>query len=97
MDRVRRHLLTGLRTSLNASRWLPERQLGLNQVNRYPGFKSRLFIIDLMVEAAGSGRVQRGLTLAAACHGRVRQLVRVRVFLSYGGRFPMRFAATGSP
>jgi hypothetical protein len=30
--------LTGLRTSLNDGRWLPDRRLGLNQVNRYLGF-----------------------------------------------------------
>jgi hypothetical protein len=41
-----------------------------------------------------SGR--RGLVLAAACHGRARQLTEVRVFSSYGGRFSMRVAPTGS-
>jgi hypothetical protein len=38
VDRVRRRQLMGLRTSLNAVCWLPDRRLGLNQVNRYPGF-----------------------------------------------------------
>jgi hypothetical protein len=57
---------------------------------------SRPFITDPTVEAAGSGRGRRGITLAAARHGRARRLTGVRVFLSYGGRFPMRFAPTGS-
>jgi hypothetical protein len=35
---VHRRWLTGLRTSLNASRWLPDQRLGLNQANRYLGF-----------------------------------------------------------
>jgi hypothetical protein len=49
-----------------------------------------------MVEAAGSSWGQRGLALAAACHGRARWLTGVRVFSSYCGRFSMRFAPTGS-
>jgi hypothetical protein len=32
----------------------------------------------------------------AARHGRERRLARVWVFTSYGGRFPLRFAPTGS-
>jgi hypothetical protein len=51
---------------------------------------------DLTAEAAGSGRGQRRLTLAAARHGRVRRLTGVRVFSSYGDRFSIRFAPTGS-
>jgi hypothetical protein len=42
-----------------------------------------------MAETAGSGRERHRLTLAAALAG-------VRVFLSYGGQFFMRFAPTGS-
>jgi hypothetical protein len=57
---------------------------------------SRWFITDPTVEAAGSGRGQRGLALMAVRHGRARQLIGVQVFLSRGGRFPMRFAPTGS-
>jgi hypothetical protein len=38
MDRVHRRRLTGLRTSLNAGRWLPDQRLGLNQENWYLGF-----------------------------------------------------------
>jgi hypothetical protein len=34
--------------------------------------------------------------LVAARHGRERRLARVQVFSSFGGRFPMRFAPTGS-
>jgi hypothetical protein len=49
-----------------------------------------------MVEAVGASRGRRGLTLAAASHGRARWLTGVQVFLSYGGRFSMRFAPTGS-
>jgi hypothetical protein len=41
-----------------------------------------------------SGRC--GLVLAMTCHGRARWLVGVPVFSSYGGRFLMRFAHTGS-
>jgi hypothetical protein len=49
-----------------------------------------------MGEAAGSSRGRRRLMLAAARHGRVWRLVRVRVFSSYGGWFSMSFAPTGS-
>jgi hypothetical protein len=49
-----------------------------------------------MVEAAGSGWGRRGLVLTAMRHGRARQLTRVQVFSSYSGRFPTRFAPTGS-
>jgi hypothetical protein len=49
-----------------------------------------------MVGAARSGRGRHGLALAATRHGRAQRLTRVRVFSSYGGRFPMRFAPTGS-
>jgi hypothetical protein len=45
---------------------------------------------------AGSDRGRRGLALAAVHHGRAWQLAGVRVFSSYGGWFPMRFAPTGS-
>jgi hypothetical protein len=45
---------------------------------------------------AGSGRGRRRIALAAARHGRARWLNGVRVFSSYGGRFLMRFALTGS-
>jgi hypothetical protein len=38
----------------------------------------------------------RRLALTAACCGRARRLAGVRVFSSYGGRFSMRFAPTGS-
>jgi hypothetical protein len=38
VDRVHQRRLTGLRTSLNIGRWLPDQQLGLNQANRYLGF-----------------------------------------------------------
>jgi hypothetical protein len=38
VDWVHRRWLTGLWTSLNASRWLPDRRLRLNQLNRYLGF-----------------------------------------------------------
>jgi hypothetical protein len=51
---------------------------------------------NLTVEAAGSGRGWRRLALAAARHGRARWLTRVRVFSSFGGRFLIRFAPTGS-
>jgi hypothetical protein len=51
---------------------------------------------DSMVEAAGSGRGWRRLALTVARHGRVRRLTGVRVFSSYGGRFLIRFAPTGS-
>jgi hypothetical protein len=49
-----------------------------------------------MVGAAGSGRGQRGLALTVAHHGRAWRLFRVQVFSSHGGRFPMKFAPTGS-
>jgi hypothetical protein len=38
VDRVHWRRLTGLWTSLNAGRWLPDQRLKLNQVNRYLGF-----------------------------------------------------------
>jgi hypothetical protein len=38
VDRVHWLRLTGLQTSLNASRWLLDQQLGLNQANWYLGF-----------------------------------------------------------
>jgi hypothetical protein len=47
-------------------------------------------------EAAGSGRGWRWLTLAAARRGQAWRLAGVRVFLSFGGRFSIRFAPTGS-
>jgi hypothetical protein len=52
--------------------------------------------IDPTAEAAGSYRGRRWLTLAAARRGRARLLAGVRVFSSYGGRFSIRFAPTGS-
>jgi hypothetical protein len=39
---------------------------------------------------------RRCLTLMAMHHGRAWRLARVLVFSSYGGRFSMRFAPTGS-
>jgi hypothetical protein len=45
---------------------------------------------------AGSGRGRRRLALTAAHHGRAWRLTGVQVFSSYGGRFLMRFAPTGS-
>jgi hypothetical protein len=57
---------------------------------------SRLFINDLTADAAGSGRVRCPLPLAAAHRGRAWWLTGVGVFLSYGGRFLMRFAPMGS-
>jgi hypothetical protein len=48
--------------------------------------------VDTTAEAAGSGRGRHRLTLAVARHGRVRQLIRVRVFSIYGDRHSMRFA-----
>jgi hypothetical protein len=44
----------------------------------------------------GSGRGRRGLTLTAARHSRPWRPTSVLVFLSHDGRFPMRFAPTGS-
>jgi hypothetical protein len=49
---------------------------------------------DLMAEAAGSSRGRHRLTVSR--RGRARWLAGVRVFSSYGGRFLMRFALTGS-
>jgi hypothetical protein len=49
-----------------------------------------------MAEMAGSGRGRRGIALAAARRSRARWLTGVQVFSSYGGRFLMRFAPTGS-
>jgi hypothetical protein len=46
--------------------------------------------------AVGSDQERCGLVLTAACHGRASRLAGVRVFLSHGGRFPMRFIPTGS-
>jgi hypothetical protein len=51
---------------------------------------------DSTVEAASSGRGRRRLALMAAHRGRVRWLSGVWVFSSYGGRFLIRFAPTGS-
>jgi hypothetical protein len=51
---------------------------------------------DLTAEAAGSSRGWRRLTLATARRDRARWLTGVRVFSSYGGRFLIRFAPTGS-
>jgi hypothetical protein len=51
---------------------------------------------DPTAEVVGSGQGQRRLTLVVARHSRARWLAGVRVFLSYGGRFFMRFAPTGS-
>jgi hypothetical protein len=45
---------------------------------------------------ASSGRGRRRLALAVACHGWARWLTGVRVFLSYSGRFWIRFAPMGS-
>jgi hypothetical protein len=49
-----------------------------------------------MAEAAGLGQGRRRLRLTAARHGRARRLAGVQVFSSYGGRFSIRFAPTGS-
>jgi hypothetical protein len=35
VDRIHRHRITGLRTSLNADCWFPDQWLGLNQANQY--------------------------------------------------------------
>jgi hypothetical protein len=43
----------------------------------------------------GSGRWRRGLTHTAAHHRRAWQLIRVLVFSSYAGQFPIGFAPTG--
>jgi hypothetical protein len=51
---------------------------------------------DPTAEVVGSGQGQRRLTLVVARHSRARWLAGVRVFLSYGGRFFMRFAPMGS-
>jgi hypothetical protein len=53
-------------------------------------------MIDPTAEMAGSGWGWRWFTLAAARCGRARRLTGVQVFSSYGGRFSMRFAPTGS-
>jgi hypothetical protein len=57
---------------------------------------ARIESTDSTAEAAGSGRGWRGFTLVAVCHGRARQLTGVRVFMSYVGLFPMKFALKGS-
>jgi hypothetical protein len=44
----------------------------------------------------GSFRWRRGRTLTAVRHGRAWRLTGVSVFSSYGDRFLMRFAPTGS-
>jgi hypothetical protein len=51
---------------------------------------------DPSAEAAGSGRARHRLALVVVCRSRARRLTRVRVFLSYGGRFLKRFAPMGS-
>jgi hypothetical protein len=51
---------------------------------------------DPTAEVAGSGRGRRWLPLAAARHSQARRLAGVRVFSSFGGRFSIRFAPTGS-
>jgi hypothetical protein len=51
---------------------------------------------DPTAEAAGSGRGRRQLMLAAVRCGRAWRLAGVRVFLSYSGRFLMRFAPAES-
>jgi hypothetical protein len=71
-------------------------RLRLNQANWYLSFQSWTFIANPTAEAAGSGRGWRRLVLTEARHGRARWLAWVRVFSSYGGRFSMRFAPTGS-
>jgi hypothetical protein len=52
--------------------------------------------VDPMAEATGSGRGRRRLVLTVARRGHARRLPGVRVFLSYGGRFLIRFAPTRS-
>jgi hypothetical protein len=54
------------------------------------------FIANPIAEAAGSGRGRHWLALAAALRGRAQWVTGVRVFLSHGGQFSMRFATTGS-
>jgi hypothetical protein len=54
---------------------------------------SRLIISVVHHRSDGRGGWLRP---GAARHGRARRLTRVRVFLSYGGWFSMRFAPTGS-
>jgi hypothetical protein len=51
---------------------------------------------DPTAEAAGSGRGRRRLALAVARRGRAWRFTGVRVFSSYGCRFFIRFAPTGS-
>jgi hypothetical protein len=65
--------------------------------SRVHGFiKRRSLATDPTVEVAGSGRGRRGLALAAARHDRAQRLTGVRIFSSYGSRFSMIFAPTGS-
>jgi hypothetical protein len=52
--------------------------------------------VDPTAEAAGSGQGRRWLALLVARRDRARRLAGVRVFSSYGGRFLIRFAPTGS-
>jgi hypothetical protein len=47
-------------------------------------------------EVTGSGWGWRRLMLDAACHGQAWRLAGVRVFSSFGGRFSIRFAPTGT-
>jgi hypothetical protein len=51
---------------------------------------------DPTAEAAGFGRGRRRLALTTARRSRARWLTAFRVFSSYGGRFSIRFAPTGS-
>jgi hypothetical protein len=65
--------------------------------SRVHGFiKRRSLATDPTVEVAGFGRGRRGLALAAARHDRAQRLTGVRIFSSYGSRFSMIFAPTGS-
>jgi hypothetical protein len=51
---------------------------------------------DPTAEVAGSGRGRHRLALAVVRRGEARRLAGVRVFSSFGGRFSIRIAPTGS-
>jgi hypothetical protein len=51
---------------------------------------------DPTAEVAGSDRGRRRLALAVARRDQAQWLTGVRVFSSFGGRFSIRFAPTGS-
>jgi hypothetical protein len=96
VDWVHRRQLTGLRASLNASRWFSNLRPRSITAKGY----LQVLILDIRARsdggAVGSDWGRRGLVLTAACHGQAWQLTGVQVFSSHGGRFPMRFAPMGS-